>query len=125
MKKTIALLCVLVPLVSGCASSGTPVASAQMTETEVAIRSAENAGAAEGAPDLLDRAQKALASARAASTRGDYDESRRLLDEAKAYAGAAEARSSSERLKRQAADLRQQADELESKAKQLKERARP
>jgi predicted lipid-binding transport protein (Tim44 family) len=125
MKKTIALLCVLVPLVSGCASSGPPVATAQMTETELAIRSAENAGAAEGAPDFLDRAQKAFAAARAASARGDYEESRRLLEEAKAYAGAAEARSSAEKLKRQAADLRQQADELESKAKQLKERARP
>jgi hypothetical protein len=125
MKKTIVLLCVLVPLVSGCASSGPPVATAQMTETEVAIRSAENAGASEGAPDLLDRAQKALAAARGASTRGDYDESRRLLEEAKAYAAAAEARSNAEKLKRQASDLRQQADELESKAKQLKERARP
>jgi len=125
MKKTIALLFALVPLVFGCASSGPPVATAQMTETEMAIRSAQNAGAAEGAPDFLDRAQKALAAARQASTRGDYDESRRLLDEAKAYAAAAEARSNAEKLKRQASDLRQQADELESKAKQLKERARP
>jgi hypothetical protein len=125
MKKTIALLCALAPLVSGCASSGPPVASAQMTEVEASIRSAENAGAAGSAADLLDRAQKALAAARQASTRGDNDESRRLLEEAKAYAAAAEARSNAERLKKQAAELRQQADELESKAKQLQERTRP
>jgi hypothetical protein len=125
MKKTIVLLCLLAPLIPGCASSGPPVASAQMTETELQIRSAENAGAASSAADLLDRAQKALAGARAAATRGENDASRRLLEEAKAYAAAAEARSNAEKLKKQAAELRAQADELESKAKQLQERARP
>src|SRR2546423_1490331 len=121
MKKTIALLCTLAPLVSACASSGPPVASGQVTEVEASIRSAENAGAADSAVDLLDRARKALAAAGQASNRGDNDESRRLLDEAKAYAAAAEARSNSEKLKLQAAELRRQADELESKAKQLQE----
>ena len=125
MKKTIALLCLVAPLFAGCASSGPPVASAQMTETELQIRSAENAGAAASAAELLERSRKALADARAATTRGENDSARRLLEEAKAYAAAAEARSNAERLKKQAAELRAQADELESKAKQLQERARP
>jgi len=125
MRKTVVLLFASTALIAGCASSGPPVPPAQLTETEASIRSAENAGAPTTAPDLLDRARKSLAAARAASTRGDNDESRRQIEEARAYAGAAEAKANAERMKRQAAELKQQADELESKVKQLQERARP
>ena len=125
MRRTLVLFLVFGLLAAGCASSGPPVPPAQLTETEAAIRSAENAGAATAASELLDHANKALAAARAAASRGDNDEVRRQLEEAHAYALAAEARSNAERLRRQAAELRSQADELESKAKQLQERARP
>ncbi|HKF44002.1 MAG TPA: DUF4398 domain-containing protein [Thermoanaerobaculia bacterium] len=125
MRTTLALFLVSGLLAAGCASSGPPISPAQLTETEAAIRSAENAGAATAAPDLLDRSHKALDAARAASTHGNHDEMRRQLEEARAYALAAEARSNAEKLRRQAAELKNQADELESKAKQLQERARP
>ena len=125
MKTTIALLCIQILFALGCASSGPPVAPSQVTEAEASIRSAENAGAASSAVELLDRAQKSIAEARQASAKGRNDESRRLLEEAKAYAAAAEARSNVEKLKKLAAELGQQADELESKARQLQQKARP
>ena len=121
-------LVVLLPallLAAGCASTAPPVRPAQVTETEAAIRSAENAGASTGAPELLDRSRKALAAARQASSRGDNEEAARQITEAKAFAAAAEARTKAERVKRQADEARRQADELESKTKQLQERARP
>lgn len=125
MRPTLVLFLVLVLPVLGCASSGPPIPPGQVTETEAAIRSAENAGAAAAAPELLGMAHRSYDAGRAAVTRGDPDAARRDLEEARAYAAAAEARANAERLKRQAAELKGQADELESKAKQLQERARP
>src|SRR5258708_7597341 len=78
MKKTIALLCLLAPLIPGCASSGPPVASAQMTETELQIRSAENAGAAASAA-----APAALVSCSAGPPPRDIAEARLALQDAK------------------------------------------
>jgi hypothetical protein len=126
MKRPILLLLVfLTVLAAGCASSasGPPLDPARVAETEVAIRGAENAGAAERASDLLARAQKALANARQASTQGNYAEARAQLEEAKAFAGAAEARARAEKARAEAARLKQQADELEAKTKQLREQA--
>jgi hypothetical protein len=112
-------------LVMGCASSGPPVPPAQVAETEAAIRSAENAGAASSASELLERSKKALAAARQANAQGNNEEAARQTAEARAFAAAAESRARAEDVKRQAAEARRQADELESKAKQLQERARP
>ncbi|HEV8119161.1 MAG TPA: DUF4398 domain-containing protein [Thermoanaerobaculia bacterium] len=109
----------------GCASSGPPLPPAQVAETEAAIRSAENAGAAAAAPELLNMAHRSFDAGKAEVSRGNPDAARRDLEEARACAAAAEARANAERLKRQAAELKGQADELESKAKQLQERARP
>jgi hypothetical protein len=124
-KRRLVALPIAILLTMACASSGPPVPPAQVTETEAAIRSAENAGASVGASELLDRSRRALAAARQASTQGNNEEAARQIAEAKAFAAAAEARARAESMKRRAAEARQQADELESKAKQLQERARP
>jgi hypothetical protein len=92
-----------------------------VTETEVAIRAAENAGAPDLAPDLLARAQKALANARQASNVGNGAEARAQIEEANAFAHAAEARARAESSHAEAARLKQQADDLEAKIKQLRE----
>ena len=117
------LLIPLTVLAAGCASSasGPPLEPGRVTETEVAIRGAENAGAAERAPDLLARAQKALANARQASNLGNGAEAHAQLEEANAFASAAEARARAESSHAEAARLKQEADQLEAKIKQLRE----
>ena len=125
MKAALAATLLTTVFLAGCASSGSRVTPARITETEAAIRAAENAGAATSAADLLGRSKTALAAARQAASRGDNDEAERLIAEARAFAAAAEARAWAEAVKSQAAEMRRQADELESKAKQLQERARP
>lgn len=111
---------------AGCASSPSAPAvdPARMTETEVAIRSAENAGAAQGAPEFFDRAQKALVSARQAATRGDNVAARAHLDEANAFAAAAQARARAEKSRTEAARAKQQADELDARVRELQQEAR-
>ena len=113
-------------LACGCAStaSGPPVDPSRVTETEVAIRSAQNAGAAESASDLLNRAQQALVAARRASSEGNNAEAAARLDEARAFAAAAEAKARTEKARSEAARARQQADDLEARTRQLREQAR-
>lgn len=126
MKRPILLLLVpLTVLAAGCASSakGPPLDPARVTEAEAAVRGAENAGAGELAPDMLVRAQKALATARQALNQGNGAEARAQLDEATAFAAAAEARARAEKARAEAARLKQQADELEAKTRQLREQA--
>jgi hypothetical protein len=126
MKRPILLLLVpLTVLTAGCASSasGPPLDQARVTETEVAIRGAENAGAVELAPDLLARARLALANARQASAQGNGAEARAQIDEARAFAAAAEAHARAEKTRADAARLKQQADELEAKTRQLRDQA--
>lgn len=108
-----------------CASAGPALAPAEVSETEAAIRSAENAGAAATASDLLGRSKSALASARQAALKGNSDEAQQQIAEANAFAAAAEARARAQAVLSQAGDMRRRADELESKTKQLQERARP
>ena len=124
MKKPLALVPLLTALAAGCATGGPAPSPSQLTETEAAIRSAENAGAAQLASDLLDRARKSLASARAAAGRGENDQARQQVEEARAFAAAAEMRARAEAVKRQAGDLRRQADELEARARQIQAQPR-
>ena len=127
MKRSILRLALpILGLAIGCASTtgGPPLEPARVTETEVAIRAAENAGAAERAADLLGRAQEALVAARRASSEGNNAEASVRIDEARAFAAAAEARARAEKARAEAAHARQQADELETRIRQLKEEAR-
>ena len=122
MRRPIPVIFILLTsLAAGCSStaSGPPPEPGKVTETEVAIRAAENAGASEGAPDLLDRARKSLANARQAATAGNGAEARAQLEEAKAFAAAAEARARAEKARAAAARLKDEADQLEARVKQL------
>ena len=127
MKRPILWLALpILGLAIGCASttSGPPLDPARVTETEVAIRAAENAGAGQYAADLLGRAHQALAAARRASSEGNNAEATVRIDEARAFAGAAEARARAEKARAEAARARHEADELEARTRQLKEEAR-
>lgn len=121
MKKAMlpTLVIAMASIAAGCASSGSPVSQAQLTETEATIRSAESAGAFERAPDLLQKARQALSSAQQASGRGDHAIAREHLDETTAYAEAARARAEAEGKKKELSMVRQQADELDVKVRQF------
>lgn len=103
----------------GCASSVSPVTPAQLADAEATIRSAESVGAFDRAPDLLQKARKALGAAQQASGRGDHMVARRHLRETTTYAEAARAMAETEVKKTEAATVREEADEIEAKAEQL------
>jgi hypothetical protein len=105
---------------AACASSGPPVEPQLVTDVEVAIRNAENAGAPERAPDLLAKSRSALDAARKASAAGDGNAARARLTEANAYAEAAAAKAKAEKAKSDAAQMRRDADELEAKTRQIR-----
>src|SRR5215207_10396030 len=69
MKLSNCLILLMMGTLAGCASAGggPPVAVAEVSEAEAALRSAEEAGAAEQAPELFEEARIALAAARRAS----------------------------------------------------------
>ena len=119
MKHTVSLVLVTAAILTGCASAGPPVAVAEVTEAETAIRRAEEVGAAERAPELLDEARAAMNAARRASG----EEARQLLLEARGYAAAAEAQARAQRLQREAARLRRDADDLERRAEEIRDQA--
>jgi len=110
----------MVGALAGCASSGgPPVAAEEVIEAERALRSAEEAGAEERAPELFEEARIALQAARRASG----EEARRRLLEARDYAAAAESMARAERVQREANRIRREADELEQRADQIREDA--
>jgi hypothetical protein len=108
-----------VGVLAGCASAGPPVATEEVLEAETALRNAEEAGAEERAPELLEEARVALHAARRASG----EEARRRLLEARDYASAAEAMARAERVRREANRVRREADELEQRAGRIREEA--
>lgn len=119
MKKHLVLL-TAAALAVACASTGPPASPALVAEAEAAVRRAEAAGAAERAPDLYAKAQRAWDEGRLASSRGEGTVAIRRLEEAREYARAAEAQAQAARLASEAAILRQQADELESRTRQIR-----
>jgi predicted ArsR family transcriptional regulator len=119
MKRMGSLILVTAAILTGCASAGPPVAVAEVTEAETAIRRAEEAGADQRAPELLNEARDAMDAARRVSG----EEARQRLLEARGYAAAAEARARSERLQREAARLRREADDLERRADEIRDEA--
>lgn len=119
MKKHLVLL-TAVAFAVACASTGPPASPALVAEAEAAVRRAEAAGAAERAPDLYAKAQRAWDEGRLASSRGEGTVAIRRLEEAREYARAAEAQAQAARLASEAAVLRQQADELESRTRQIR-----
>lgn len=124
MKRPILLSVVSISVLTvACATSapsGPPPDPARFTETEVAIRVAENAEASQRAPELLERSRKAFANARQAATAGNGPVAKAQLDEAKAFAAAAEARARTEKARAEAARLKEEADQLEAKILVLK-----
>lgn len=121
MKSLTLLVLLTMGTLAGCASTGggPPVAVAEVTEVEAALRSAEDAGAAERAPELFEEARIAFAAAR----QGSGEEARQRLLEARDYAAAAEAMARAERLTGEAARLRQEANDLEQRADEIREEA--
>jgi hypothetical protein len=114
-----AALAAALALSSACASNGRPVSTAEIAQTENAVRSAENAQAAQDARDLLDRAHAALAAARREWQAEHFDAARRSLAEAEAAAKAAEARSRAAQLDRQLVAERREAEDLEKQVHDL------
>jgi hypothetical protein len=104
---------------AGCASSGTPVSTAEIARAEDAVRAAENAQAAQDARDLLDRAHVALAAARREWQAGHFDAARRYLAEAETAAKAAEVRCRAAQLERQLAAEGRDAEALEKQIHDL------
>jgi Domain of unknown function (DUF4398) len=111
----------MVGALAGCASSGggDPVGAEEVIEAERALRSAEEAGAEERAPELFEEARIALAAAR----RTSGDDARRRLLEARDYAAAAEAMARAERVQREANRVRREADDLEQRAERIRQEA--
>jgi predicted S18 family serine protease len=103
----------------GCASSGTPVSTAEMSRTEDAVRSAENAQAAQDARDLLDRAHAALTAARREWQAEHFNAARSYLAEAEAAARAAEAKSRTAQLTRRVESERKEVADLEKQLHDL------
>jgi hypothetical protein len=125
MKNSMLMSLLVAGLLAGCASSGPPMAPEQLTEAEVALQSAERAGAEEYAPELMAKSRQALAAASRASSRGEGDAARQRVLEARDYAAAAEAKAKAENLKSQAARLRGEADDLEARADEIRDETRP
>ena len=113
------LFIVLSFIAVGCASSVSPVTPAQLADAEATIRSAESVGAFERAPDLLQKARKALSAAQQASGQGHHAIARQHLDETTTYAEAARNMAQTAVKKREAELVREEADEIEAKAEEL------
>ena len=116
-------LVVYIPFATGCASSGPKVADTEVSDTELAIRAAENATATQHAKDLLDRARIALSAAQSDRARGDNDHARAHLEEARAAAEAAESKARSVQVVEQAAALQKQLDELDKRIREFNTQA--
>jgi len=122
MKHASCLVLLIMGMLAGCASAGPPTPVAEVKEAESALRSAEEAGAAERAPELFQEARLAFAAAR----RTSGEEARQRLLEARDFAAAAEAKAKAESLTGEAARLRREADDLEQRADEIrKEAGRP
>lgn len=121
MKLSNLAILLMVGALVGCASSpgGPPVGAEEVLEAESALRSAEEAGAEERAPELFEEARIALAAAR----RTSGEDARRRLLEARDYASAAEAMARAERVRREANRVRREADDLEQRANEIREDA--
>lgn len=121
MERTTLTFLLAAALLAGCASAGPPVEPQKVAEAEAAIEAAEEAGAAEYAPELLRLAREAYLGAE----NSNNEFARQHLAEAEAYAEAARAKARAERLKADAARMAQEADDLEARATRFREQARP
>jgi hypothetical protein len=119
----LAALVVCIPFATGWASSGPKVADTEVSDTELAIRAAENATATQHAKDLLDRARIALSAAQSDRARGDNDHARAHLEEARAAAEAAESKARSVQVVEQAAALQKQLDDLDKRIREFNAQA--
>lgn len=119
----LAALVVCVPLATACASSGPRVADTEVSDTELAIRAAENATATQHARDLLDRARIALSAAQSDRAHGDNNHARARLEEARAAAEAAESKARSVQVAEQAAALQIQLDDLDRRIREFNAQA--
>jgi Domain of unknown function (DUF4398) len=120
----LAALVVCIPFATGCASSGPKIADTEVSDTELAIRAAENATATQHAKDLLDRAHVALSTAQNDRARGDNYHARAHLEEARAAAEAAESQARSVQVAEQAAVLQRQLDDLDKRIREFNAQAR-
>ena len=112
-------------LVSGpaWASSGPKVTDAEVAQVELAIRSAENAAAADYAGGLMDRARGALSAAQNERAKKHSDRARALLEEASAAAAAAESKATAMRLEEQRAAVKKQNEDLEIRIRGFNDQA--
>lgn|SRR5690606_6413300 len=99
-------------VLGGCAS--TPVPVSQMAVAEASVQSANSSNTSEHAPGELQIAIAKLASARAAMSRKDYVEARRLAEQAELDARVAQVRA-------QSVSARKAAQESQEAARVLRE----
>jgi hypothetical protein len=97
----------LAMLVAAGCSSARVAATEKMAAAERAIGDATQSEAALAAAPELRNAEGKLAEARAASTRGAWEQAGRLADEAQADADHARAQATSQRARKSADDMRQ------------------
>ena len=99
----------------GAASRGEKVTDKEVADVELAIRSAENADAAEHARGSLEKARAALTAAQNQRVKKNHERARAFLEEARASAAAAESEANARRLLQREASVKQKNDELEGR----------
>ena len=111
-------------LITGCASGGPRIPDGDISRSELAIRSAENATATQHARGMLDRARTALSAAQNERAKGQNDAARAHLEESRAAAAAAESQARAAAIEEQSAAARKRTDDLEKRIREFNDQAR-
>jgi Domain of unknown function (DUF4398) len=107
-----------VPMVTGCAGNG-PLANTKLAQAERAVDEAQQSGAALSVPVELRTAEDKLKAARAAVSKGEYDQAIQAADQAAVDADYARARAVNERVKRMADEMRRTIQTLRQELERL------
>jgi Domain of unknown function (DUF4398) len=108
-----------VPVATGCASSGGPLANTKVASAQRAVDDAQQAGAAVSVPVELRTAEDKLKAAQIAVSKKDYDQAIAAADQAAVDADYARARASNERVKKMADEMRRNIQTLRQELERL------
>lgn len=114
MRSRVITLLLFGALVTGCASDPGPKPEEEREAAYSAVRSADDAGAMDVEPSIMNIAREKLEAARVLMEEQRYSEARRLLDEATLDARLAESRTRTQEVRNQLGDLQTSIDALRS-----------